>query len=150
MGDRVQVVPATELHARAIAQRMRAEDLAEVEERYVLTWLLAGLRSSEFARAMLINGEVAMLFGVVASGGEQPVAWALTSRTVGRHLRTFLCACRTALAELLERYERLIGYVDVRFGAAVRWAKWLGFELGEPQSYGPASRPFYLISLRRQ
>jgi hypothetical protein len=37
----------------------------------------------------------------------------------------------------------LENFIDARYEAAVRWAKWLGFDVGAPVPYGPAGMPFH-------
>jgi hypothetical protein len=69
--------------------------------------------------------------------------WFITGQKFIERPRAFARPARAVMAQLLERYPILVNYIDARYEAAVRWAKWLGFRVGEPVPYGPAGMPFH-------
>jgi hypothetical protein len=156
----IQVVRATEAHAREMAERMTPEEAAEVQATYGVTPLrvaILSIASSEAAWAITVNGELAVLLGVSpASAAEEVmqgsasahVLWAHTTAVTGRHPKAFLRASRAVLEALLKHYPTLLNNVDARRTSALRWARWLGFEVGPPI---PASdgRTLCSISIRR-
>ncbi|MCR4296521.1 MAG: hypothetical protein NUW21_13380 [Elusimicrobia bacterium] len=155
---KVEILPATLDHALDLAPRLRAEDAAEVlasSGRSPFEALAFAVAYSDEASALLFDGEVACLYGVAAireSFLGPPVAWSiwlLGSDALRRHRRTFVRLSREVVAILRARYAVLFNFVDARYVAALRWAEWLGFEVGEPRPYGVAGLPFRLITLSR-
>lgn len=158
MGTDVQVVPATEEHAAALAPNLRAEDVAEVLACGSPSGLFAlqhSLRTSDMAWALLFDGEVAALFGftehrnTACGGSGVGVAWALTGNAVARHPKVFLRVSRDVLSLLLEHCGVLVNWVDARYRGALRWLEWLGFEV-KPATSGPQGMLFHPVVARRQ
>lgn len=153
-GPEVTFEPATDEHVAALAPLLRAEDQAEVlAEGYggAAHALLESIAASDLARAVLFDGEVAAIFGVAPT--KEPgtgFVWMLTGRAVARHPKAFLRACRPTLAALLEGYSRLVNVVDARYAAALRWARWLGFSVGQAAPLVPGGHFFCPIDVRRQ
>lgn len=153
-----RLLPATREHARELAPRMRAADAAEVLASGGYTpieALVGALDLSERAWTLELGGEVAALFGVVPLRGtvlgpvQAGVIWALTGTTVERHRKSFARVSRDVLPALLEEYPALVNYVDDRYAAALRWAAWLGFDVGPPEPFGLHGLPFRRIVIRR-
>lgn len=157
MAAEVSIVRATREHAIALAPTMRKADAAEVwaSGRYSpQEALLESLRASAEAYTLLIDGEPAVMWGVVPLPTRTLLAppagavWLLGGEAVTRHKRLFLRLSRVGLARLLERYPVLVNAVDARYVQAVRWLRWLGFTVGEAQPFGVAGLPFHPISIR--
>lgn len=157
MGIEISIRPATELHARSLAVRMRAEDREELRAvcRKPLAAVLRSIRLSEESYTALFDGRVAAIFGVRRVGPSsllvpQPAAvWMLTAAPVSEHRFEFLRASRELTNFLGERYPVLFNYIDARYTAAIRWARFLGFEVEEAAPYGPNGAPFCLAVRRR-
>lgn len=154
----VTFTAATAWHARELAPTMRAADAAEVRASggySPLEALEASLMHSAHAWACLFDGQVAALFGLVPlrrpgalTGPACAAAWLLTGELVQRHPRAFLRACEAVVPALLQKYPVLTNHVDARYTAALRWARWLGFEVGGPVPFGEAGLPFHPITLK--
>lgn len=152
----VQVVPATAAHAEALAPVLRPED---ADELFALgldpgAHLREAVATSELALAVIFDGEVAMLVGlgqqwVSPEGRRTSCVWALSGPGVEKHKKAFLRTSRAVLAQLLERSEVLWNFVDVRYAAALRWVKWMGFSVGPSRCIGPNAAFFHPISIRR-
>lgn len=125
-----------------LAANLRAADKAELEavglspEQAVLdSW-----HASEVSSAVLFDGELAGIFGrlpvqhegSVAGGRSVAVVWLLTTPVVDQHPFTFLRLSKPTLQRLLHGVESAVQLVDSRYSTCLRWARWLGFELGEP------------------
>lgn len=141
-------------HAIELAPVMRPADVAEVlalgysSPREALE---SSLDCSTLAFTALFDGKVAAMFGT-APIEEHPgtaCVWLLTGREVQRHPRAFLKASHACLRVLLDNYPRLVNLVDSRYAAALRWAKWLGFELGTPRTINTSGVEFTPITIRR-
>jgi len=64
--------------------------------------------------------------------------------------RKFVRENGAMVAQMNELYHHLYNWVDARNVAAIRWLKWLGFEVGEaPAPFGPEGLPFHYFEKRR-
>lgn len=158
MASDIALVPATVEHAEALAASMRAEDAAECMAYGIFesprAAVLLSLEKSEAAWTLMLGGEVAALFGVApAVGPDFPddcgEAWALTGDVVARHRKAFLRASKAAIQLLLGQRSRLVSHIDASYLSAIRWAAWLGFDVGAPEPFGVSGEPFCFVSLRR-
>lgn len=138
-------------HALELAKTLRPEDLAEVQACGFLDAVQAlnlAIAGSKVSWACLVDGRVAAMFGVGdGPGGEQ--VWFLTGRLFLEHARLFVSRAKEVMRRLLEHHAQLQNHIDARYPAAVRWAKWLGFEVGEPVPYGPHGQLFHPAHIRR-
>lgn len=146
----VHVLEATLAHAVELAPRLRAADAAEVRASggYApLEALEVALASSAVAGTLLIDGQVAAMFGACAVSGTRNlgVAWALTGQMVDRHRREFMRVSREQLHQLLRIWPFLVNRVDARYEPALRWARWLGASVGPPVPFGVEKRPFHTV-----
>lgn len=145
-------IRATEAHADELAMTLRPEDTAEVLAcgfKDAHDALRLSLQRSDAAWAATVDGAVAALFGVTSHSESRTVVWFLTGSVFLANARLFVKHAKAAIRILLEPYSSLENYVDARYSAAVRWARWLGFELAEAHPYGPAGQLFHLATLRR-
>lgn len=144
-----EIVDTTLDQALTLAPRMRPEDAAEA-------WAGARLRPADAIRysvlgtprpmAGLIDGKVEFVFGVglLSILGMAGAPWMLTGIGVTSHqiIPVLLLRSRKVVAEWFETYDQLENRVDARNVEAVRWLRWLGFEIDEPAPYGPDALPF--------
>lgn len=148
-------VPATAAHAEELAVTMRPEDLAESiaagfqDGRDALR---VALEKSQYAFTATVDGKVAALFGVAHFPFIQGVdtVWFLTGTAFLQKARHFLPYAHVVVEQLLSQSEYLMNFIDARYEAAVRWAKWLGFHICPPVPYGPMGLPFHPAVLRRK
>jgi hypothetical protein len=103
-------------------------------ERCMRLGLLAG-----GARTVFINDEPAAMFGIV-DYGDHNIVWAVFTRAIERHPVAFLRESKR-LADAFDR--EVENFVDARNVKAVKWFRWLGFEVSEPQPYGPEGVLFH-------
>jgi hypothetical protein len=116
------------------------EQLGVDSEKCMRIGLLAG-----GARTVFIDDEPAAMFGII-DAGEHNVVWAVFTQAIDRHPIAFLRESRR-LAEAFER--DVINYVDARNVKAVKWFRWLGFEVSEPVPYGPNGALFHRFTNAR-
>lgn len=93
---------------------------------------------------LVVGGEVVVVFGdtVHSLHGRIGVPWMIGTVNIEKHRREFLQACRPEIDEMLTRHSVLINYVDARNVTAIRWLRWLGFEFGPAEPYGPLGMMF--------
>lgn len=143
------IVPGKLLHCMRLGDSLRAEDRAELEAlgrpdpHYAL---VECLQASDVVFAAVVEGEVAAMFGcspVTEAPTGVGCVWFLTGSAFAAHPRAFVRIARSVMKQLLERYPVLVNFIDARYSAAVRWAKWLGFDVKAPVPYGPAGMLFH-------
>jgi hypothetical protein len=94
--------------------------------------------------------EVLAVFGVAvlnALSGHGTV-WALTSTVVDRYPVEFYRASRKVVTELRARYSLLTNAISCENKRALRWARRIGFTIGDPVPIGLAGQLFRRIYLR--
>ncbi|MFA5943193.1 MAG: hypothetical protein WC876_01865 [Candidatus Thermoplasmatota archaeon] len=150
---RVIITPAQQAHCEALAPLLRPEDVAEAEAMLEdfstpLHCLEASVAQSSCAWAALVDGQVDAMFGVVpfeTAALEHPrgLIWFVTGQGFPRHALAFARVARPVIRALFESFGPLCNYIDARYLAAVRWAKWLGFVVGAPVPFGPKGLLFH-------
>jgi hypothetical protein len=153
---RYEVVPATESHARALGVAMRESDCLEVwagSRHLPVEAALQSVKASDAAWALLIEDEVAVLFGVapadmIAGVG---VVWALTADAVDKHPRIWHRVAKEVLPYFLTQYPVLINMVHASNTRSLRWLKKMGFKVApSPIHAGPVGEPFHPIMLCKE
>lgn len=141
------IVPATSEHARELAMTMRQADrdeaFAQTGQHPALA-LGMTVGSSVAAWTGLVDGVVACMFGVTGNEGEEVGhPWMIGSRLIVKHQRAFLRRNRAVVEEMQSLFPVLENYVDERNSIAIRWLKWLGFDIFETEPHGPYKLPFH-------
>lgn len=146
------IASATREHAVSMAPHVREIEAREIEDSHGFTpeaALLWELQRSASAWTWLVDGEPACMFGIVPPVSVlcPAASWLLSTPMIEGHVHAFGRASRAILAELLERYPQITGMVDSRHVQSVRWLKWLGAQVGEPQPWGIAGARFHRFDL---
>ena len=136
-----EIVPATYQHAFELSTAMREEDRSEVLSLGGMTpWeaLESSLDASVEAWAGLADGRVLCIFGVAPLSilGNGLIPWMLSSTELPKHARQFARVSKGVVAIWKEKYPRLENLVDARYSTAVRWLKWLGFNVHPAEAIG--------------
>jgi hypothetical protein len=137
-----------------IARSARQADRDEIEEgcgQSIASALTLGLRSSVAAHVIAWGDTPLAAFGDVcySPGAGIGIPWLISTDAIEQHPRAFLRICKPLVAQMLERHQTLINYVDTRNTAAIRWLEWLGFSMGSAEPYGPAGLLFRRFSMDR-
>jgi hypothetical protein len=144
-----QVVPATEEHAAELVANVRAADAAELWAGWRHTPAEAVAASMRVSRDTLAGiepgGKLLCLFGVAPATALSDFAspWMIGTEELPRHARAFLRVSRAWTGLIREEYSILLNYVDERNVLAVKWLRWLGFTIREPEPFGPDGLPFH-------
>ena len=145
----IEVVPAAPDHARAI--RLRDGDAREIAAMGLspLAAFEQSMARSLWARAYLVDGEVAALVGLAVGSvlGGIGAPWLLTGDPVDRHRKLFLRETRRGVARMRAEFPQLANHVHAEYVEAIRWLRWLGFAIGPPQPRGPHGAPFRRFSI---
>ena len=148
----ISVVRATPEHIRWLVENLYPADIAEIEAYGVSVgqalWGSFGLAAHCWAA--VVEDGVVCVWGVSKEksllGGA--VAWMLTSNLIDKYSRPFLRGAQPHLAALCSEYGYLENYVDSRHVRALRFFKWLGFEIEDGMLVGPNKILFHKICLR--
>lgn len=148
----MNLIEATEDHALFVAGRLRADDATEV-------WLSHHVRGPEAVISSWMESDICAC--IVAEDGT-PVGltgvvgdriWMLGTEdlTATRERRLHLCTKgRGWVKHCLDTVGMPLGnYVYAKNRRAIRWLRFLGFEVGQPQPYGPSAalfRPFWRMA----
>lgn len=148
-----EIRPATERDAEILAPMLSDADRAEVlalSGREPLESLLEGIRYSAEAWTGLVDGEIVCIWGVVPQTliGQVGVPWMLGSDLVRHYSVPFLRRNKPMIARWRQRWPVLRNVVDARHARAIRWLRWLGFEIGPPVPIGRNGEPFHIFTMR--
>jgi len=149
------IIPAHTDHLFWLANNMAQADRDEVQAsggHGPYRALADSLERSAAAWTGMVNDEPVRMFGVtpidILTGIGSP--WLLGTDQVKRYGYTFLKLNKKYVPKMLELFPRLVNYVDARHEVAIRWLKWLGFEMdSEPVAYGVWGMPFYRFEMRK-
>jgi len=149
----VLLVPAqSKRHARELGRIMRAADRTEI-------LASGGMEPHKAVRASInhqygaeawagyVGGDLLAVFGVVDFPTGWAAPWLMSSIYVDRYPLTFWRASRVIVADIRERYPKMVQMVYAGYGNALRWAGRLGFKVEEPVRFGKENTLFCRISM---
>ena len=151
---KIRVEEAGPIHAILMAPVARDEDRAEflaTDGLETADSLLRCLELSTDAWAAYIEDDLVGLFGVMPRSvlSSEGVPWFISSKYITEHPIIFLRACRKYVKIMLGKYASLESFVDARYGKAIQWLRWMGFEVHEPEPFGILNLPFHKFNMRR-
>ena len=151
--DSYRIVPAEQAHVAPFMKHMRPDDYIELSraERFPVAETIShAITDSTLARTLLIDGEPAAIWGFVRwgimTGSGSP--WLVTGRQLEKRRRLLLIGGRIFLDEIKQHCPHLVVMVDREHHRALRWLKWLGFELQGPFPHGPYGKKFVRAEMR--
>jgi hypothetical protein len=104
------------------------------------------VNNSQCALTGDIDGEPVCLFGVVdAETPGEGAPWMFGSSLIDRHAVPFLKASRYVVARLLEEWDHLQNWTDVRNARGLRWLKFMGFTIHPAEPHGPKGLLFHRV-----
>lgn len=139
--NKYDMFPPTKDHIEELATTMRQADKDEVwaaGNRSPKEALTRAVDASEWSVTGLANDKVIVIFGALRPSlmSNKAAPWALVSDNVVDYVPMFLKLSKLFISRLYSEYDVLYNYVDVRNTAAIRWLKWLKFDLSPPIPYG--------------
>lgn len=122
----------------AIWADLRQSDIDELMAtfgRASMNELTRGLNSSDVCWYAEIDGNPAALFGAVTDSALllSGTPWLLGTTQLDDHRVVFARRSRRYIRYIASRYAWLANYVDVRNEPTIKWLKWLGFTLHDPE-----------------
>lgn len=153
MAAEARIVPAEAAHIPVIVAGVRQADVDELWASSFSTVedaLARGLKVSTLAWTVLYGDAPVTMAGVAPLSilGSVGVPWLVATADVERAPVPFLRASRGYVPRMLGVYHHLMNYVDNRNTTAMRYLRWLGFEMGEPEPHGVLGLPFRRFEMR--
>lgn len=142
----MEIVTATLAHVQELGKNMNAEDIAELKalgmKPHRALW--RSWRVSVVRKAIIVDGEVAAIWGVVGGIlGVSGAVWLLTGPKLRKlHPITIARIYRNEVRELLETYQVIENLVDCGYIGAVRMLKIAGFSFDAPMPIGKYKSSF--------
>lgn len=149
-------VAVEDWHIHYVASNMREADKQEVWAQSMsrpLNSLMFAVRvSTKCWTIMNEYDEPVGIFGVgaVSRMGGKGSPWLLGTDQLKDIALPFLKGCPKYVDEMMAGYEQLENVIDQRNTLSVRWLKWLGFDILEPQPYGPFNLPFHVFRMEKK
>lgn len=151
----IYLVRAEPKHIESLLGRVRRADREELAAGYSLTperALETGLKISSHCWAGMWQGRVIAIAGLYPTSflGDHAHPWMIGSHDLERSelRRKFLDMSQAVLAHMLTLYPHLDNWVDARNRTAVRWLRWLGFQVDVPEPHGPLGMPFHHFEMK--
>lgn len=128
---KTEVIPAQEEHCRVLAAAMNVEGYPWGRDFVIKHWgvepeqgLLDALKASPLCWSILVDGEIAGMFGCTEDGQ----AWLTTCPAIDRVKLRFIRQSGPYIEKMKELYGGLYGYAHSDNKLLMRWLAWSGFE----------------------
>lgn len=148
---KINFVTPTDNHLRELQDNAPQEQIDEVYASHgtdIYTAARAGVQRAEEAWAALSNGKLLGITAITPYSYLSSVAfpWLLTT---GREPKLLLKGTKIIVNRWSSMYDTLIGFIDARYTASLRWAKWAGFTILPAEPFGYLGLPFHRIEIRK-
>lgn len=152
---RVIVRPSKHSDATAIKDRLRQSDVDEIWASTHQTpeeAILYSRRISSSSHAVLLDGKTVALFGVSPAADRKGVAgvWFVSTDDIAKMWVSFLRMSRECVRRMLDEYPYLFNWVDDRNELSIKWLRWCGAKIEDPQPFGPDGAPFRFFVIKRR
>lgn len=143
-------------HIHYVANNMRQADIDELWAQSMsrpLNSLQYAVRVSTSCWTIMSgDDEPVGLFGVgaVSMIGGIGSPWMLSTDGLLPIAKSFLKGCPEYIEKMLNDFDKLQNVIDTRNTVSIRWLKWLGFDMLDPQPYGPFQVPFHVFKMERE
>lgn len=150
---KIKVRKSVKDDAYRVAARMRKSDVDEIwASNHVdpLDALLRGLDHSIYCRT-IENGKPIAMFGICPKDilGNSATVWLLATDDLSKINLKFLRHSKEFVNAMLDYYNHLDNYVDIRNQKSIEWLKFLGAKFDEPAPYGVEGRMFQHFSFTK-
>ena len=144
----VEFGPPTQEAIQFIADNMREEDVIEVwayGRHTPIEALELSIKKSKKVVIVYADGIPLTALGLCIrdflSGVGVP--WLLSAKQALKYKRQFLKLSPPIIEEMLEICPKLINHVHADNKLSIRWLKWLGFTIEDPEPIGPEGELFH-------
>jgi hypothetical protein len=150
---KTSIRPVVPGDAEYVAARLHPSGVEEVKNSIYATAqqaLAVALSWSVEARTGTVDGIPFVIYGVCAQSLLSPagVPWMLCTTDIHKCPITFARQSRRLFEEWRARFEYLVNYVDASDEIAVKWVRWMGFDLHPAEPYGRSQKLCYKFTAR--
>lgn len=151
----VSIIKCEAWHIEHVAKHARQTDIVEVYEssrRDMLSALRSSTQRSEATATITVGDEPVGLCGVgrVSMLSNFGVPWMIGTDTMTREARLLLPYARDIVVKMMVGYDRLTNMVHVDNKASIRWLKYMGFIMGDPQKLGWRGAEFMVFNMMKE
>lgn len=95
------------------------------------------------------DGKVMCIFGVnpLKEHDGVGVIWMLATKFFDEHSMAFIHACKEVVADMIDKYEYVFNYVYSENRKSIKWLKWLGFDVKDPEPIGHKGANFHRFEM---
>lgn len=150
----VEVAAPTAAHVAELVANLRQQDIDELRalgHEDLAAPIHEGVARSTWCHTLLIDGQVAAIFGVAPLGtllDARGVPWLLGTDLIWPNRRALARLARRYILAMLRDHPHLTNIVHAKNTHATRWLRRAGFTLAEPQALGPHGEMFHLFEMR--
>jgi hypothetical protein len=131
-----------------LKDKLREQDVAEIWASNHHTpeeALKISLNDSIVCLTLEDKGQPVAMFGVSPQSAFQneAIVWMLASPALYNMRTKFLRNCKAVINLFYQYYPYLYNFVDARNKKTIRWLKYLGATVSEPENYGYENLPFH-------
>ena len=83
-----------------------------------------------------VNGRLVCMYGATPWEGKKAMMWFLATDEFDKHKRAARVQCKKLFEEVIEGYDYLFNYVHYKHDKALKWVRWLGCTVYEPEPIG--------------
>jgi len=150
-----KIVPATMDHAHFVAENLCDADRAELQASSTKSAhesLIFSLINSIEPMTAMVDDEPILIFGAAAVSSIAPVGhpWMLTTKRAHDYPVWLGKTSKKLFLGVCSPFSYVFNYVDSRHTTAVKWLKWLGFNVLDPEPWGPIGVPFHKFEMHIQ
>lgn len=142
-----EIRPATDEDMVFIAEHARQADIDELWAADRITPLETMRKGARVGEAFLglVDGCPVCVFGVapISFLTGTGIPWMVGTTLLDKHAAGFVKGSRFAIRQILRKWGKLYNMVDARNTRAIRWLKWLGFQIYPSVPYGHLDLPFH-------
>lgn len=140
-----------------LARDIRLDDLIEqqaVSSLMVYDDIRYGIERSKDVYSVYLHEKLAGIWGIIdqTQGVLEPTVgggWLLTTPVVDRYPKAFWWASLRILDELLDTWDEIYNWIDLRHAKALRWGWRLGFDFSNPEKMGSMGEEFVKFVITR-
>lgn len=151
---RVKIEQPTDEYLAYLSQNLRGIDVREMWLMHRYTPRIAiksGAQLSDKCFVVTADGIPVIIFGVEGEGlSDRASIWMLATDQIKRIQKSFLKRSRAVFLDLINDYDMVYNYVYEKNSIALRWLKWLGFNIHEAEPTGAEGALFHLVEYRRK
>lgn len=146
--------PVTPEAIQHVADNMRKADAVEVWASSHMTPLEAlesSVKLSDYVTVAYAGDIPLVIFGLIKGTmlSRNGIPWLLGTEYALKYRREFLLKTPGVIKEMLDICPTLSNYVHDANRVSIRWLKWLGFTIDEPEAIGKNGEMFHRFHIRK-